>query len=133
MGKNHEIALTRTGQHALTKRYEQSVTTVTPVADVYDMGSAFVVKLDMPGADKDSISLTVEPGTLSIRAVVQSYHAESGAVFFREILPSKVYFREFNLGQGVDTNQIDATFEHGVLTITIQKDESFKQKEIHIK
>jgi HSP20 family protein len=130
MGKNI-VALTRRAPNSLARRIEPFDARITPTADVYETGDAFVVKLDLPGATKESISISVEPSTLSVRATVQPHHHESASLLSHEI-GNKHYHRDFNLGEGIDQNGVKADFLNGVLTITLPKTEWMKAKEIKI-
>ena len=128
--KNGELA--RKPSSALAKRPEPLETPVAPVADIYETADAFVIKLDMPGAVKDSISVHVEPGLLSVRGRVTAHHRGDANLLFSEIV-RKSYFRAFNLGEGVDPNNIQAVFQEGVLEITVPKTDAMKAREIQIK
>ncbi len=132
MDTNNTGDLIRRPSHALAKRPEPVEPPVTPVADIYETAHAFVIRLDMPGAVKDSISVIVEPGVLAVKGKVESRHQESGELVFSEIR-RRNYARTFNLGDGVDSGNIEAQFENGVLGITIPKTESLKAREINIK
>ncbi|HWP82327.1 MAG TPA: Hsp20/alpha crystallin family protein [Bacteroidota bacterium] len=128
---NNNVALTRRVTSSLAQRVEPFHASVTPVADVYETGDAFVVKLDLPGATKESISISVDPNSLSVRASVQPHHQETASLLHNEI-GVKNYQRDFNLGEGIDHNGVKAEFVDGVLTITLPKTEWLKAKEITI-
>jgi HSP20 family protein len=130
MGKNN-VALTRRGTNALMRRTEPVNSYVTPVADIYETGDAYVVKLDLPGATQEAINLSVEPNLLTVRATLHSLVPATAQMVLQEI-GRKSYFREFRLGEGIDTAKIHAEFEDGVLTITLPKVESLRAKEIRI-
>ncbi len=114
---------------AATKHQQER--TVEPVADIYETADAFVVKLDMPGSSKEEIKLSIEPNRLTVRGTVGAQYGEDAKVFFSEI-GRKNYVREFNLGNGVNHDAIDAQYENGVLTITLPKTEHVKAREIQI-
>lgn len=132
MDTNKSGELARRPGSALAKRAEPLETPVAPVADIYETADAFVIKLDMPGAVKDSISVRVEPGLLSVRGRVMSDHRENADLLLSEIV-RKNYFRAFNLGEGVDPNNVQAVFQEGVLEITVPKTDAMKAREIQIK
>jgi len=131
MDTNNTGDLIRRPSSALAKRPEPFEPPVTPLADIYETADAFVVKLDMPGAVKDSISVIVEPGILAVKGKGESHHPENGKLVFSEI-GKRSYARTFNLADGVDSGNIEAQFENGVLGITIPKTESLKAREIKI-
>lgn len=111
------------------KRWEK---TVTPSADILETPEAFVVLLDLPGAQKESISVSIENNMLSVSAPVQRTHKENEVSLLSE-LDSTRYHRSFVLGGGVDTGRVDAWFENGVLMLKLSKREEIKPKEIPIR
>jgi HSP20 family protein len=131
METNKNVALIRSGSSVLLKGLEESETVVSPVADIFETGDAFMLKLDMPGATKESISLNVGIKLLSVHARVTPHHSEQAALLFSEI-GRKQYVREFNLGTGIKLDEIDAQFEDGVLTVTLPKTDEVKAREIQI-
>lgn len=131
MDTNDTGDLIRRPSTALAIRPEPVEPPVSPVADIYETSDAFVIKLDMPGAVKDSISVTVEQGNLAVKGKVESYHREVGKLVYSEI-GKRSYARTFNLGGGIDIGNIEAQFENGVLGITLPKAESLKAHEIKI-
>ena len=132
MDTNNYGDLIRRPSSALAKLPEPLEPPMTPVADIYETADAFVIKLDMPGAEKESISITIEPGILAVKGKAESHHQKDGELVFSEV-GRRSYVRRFNLGDGVDSNQIEALFENGVLGITIPKIDSVKAREIKIK
>jgi HSP20 family protein len=132
MGKNNQVALTRKASTALMRKPESFERLVTPVADVYETSDAFIVKLDLPGATKESIDLTITENRLSVKSVVQLGEGENARLVFGEIRP-KTYYREFAITEGINYKSAEASFDAGVLTITLPKSETMKAKEIPIK
>jgi HSP20 family molecular chaperone IbpA len=129
---NNNAALTRSGSRALMRQPEVHEIVVTPVADVYETSDAFIAKLDMPGVDRDQISVSVEPGRLLVKGVMAVMHQVPANIIFCEI-GTRSYVREINLGDGIRYDQIQAVFEDGVLTITLPKTDEVKARHIPIK
>jgi len=102
-----------------------------PAADVYETSDAFVLMLDLPGATRESISLTLEKGEMRVKAEIEPLHRGEGALLFDEMQDTG-YFRAFSIGDGIDTGNVDARFEQGVLTVKLYKSEDVKPREIHI-
>ncbi|HTY37931.1 MAG TPA: Hsp20/alpha crystallin family protein [Bacteroidota bacterium] len=132
MDTNNHGDLIRRPSSALAKRPEPLEPPMTPVADIYETADAFVIKLDMPGAEKESISVTIEPGMLAVKGKAESHKLINGQLVFSEI-GRRIYERRFNLGEGVDGSKVEAQFENGVLGITIPKADILKAREINIK
>lgn len=132
MGNNNHVALVRVGPTALMKRPEGPENIVIPVADVYETVEEFVLKLDLPGVEKEKINITIQPGRLSIRAEAGTTHREEARLLLREI-GVKTYYREFNLGEGIQHQAARAEFEQAVLTVILPKTDAVKAKIISIR
>ena len=130
MTKKNNAALVRQGSHALV-RSESRKEFITPAADIFETPAAFVLRLDMPGADRNDIQVGIQAERLSIKGRIVELHAETAEVLYHEI-PGKSYYRTFNLTSGIASNRIEAEFQDGVLSITIPKSERFTTKEIRI-
>lgn len=132
MTKNSEVALVRKGNDALARKMEPLEDFVTPAADIFETSEAFVLKIDMPGVKKESVSVQVEPGQLQVKGLISQLYKESSNLVFSEIQKASFY-RRFNIGSGIDTENVHASFEDGVLTVLLQKNESTRLREIPIK
>lgn len=102
-----------------------------PAADIYETPDAYVLMLDIPGAAKETISLKLDKGELRVQAVLEERGLREGRTIFKELSPAS-FARSFAIGEGIDTDAIDARFEHGVLTVKLFKSASLKPKDIHI-
>jgi HSP20 family molecular chaperone IbpA len=105
--------------------------TAIPCADVIETPERYVVRLDMPGTRKETISVTLEEGILQVKAAVEPHHADNASVLYRELATTS-YQRAFTLGEDVDRNSVDAVFEDGVLTLKLFKTPETKPKQITI-
>jgi len=132
MAQNGERSLVKVGTTSLTKRMDPLEEYVTPAADIFETSKSFIVKIDVPGIPKDSISVNVFPSRLQIKGLTHKLHRENANVLLSE-MQNISYYREFNLGTGVDTERIEAYHQDGVLTIFLHKNESMIAREIPIK
>jgi HSP20 family protein len=73
---------------------------------------------DLPGADADSIEVTVEHGVLTIRAERTPHYGDSEQVIAAE-RPQGSFARQLSLGEGVDSENLTAGYADGVLHVTI--------------
>jgi len=110
----------------------QSSATVTPPADIYESDDAYVLMLDMPGATKESISISMEGRQLKVRGTVDTTR-EEGARVLRNEIRGGVYERVFNLTDSIDRNSVDAHYADGVVTIKLLKTEESKTRTIPIR
>lgn len=130
MSTNTEVSVNHRDNTALMTRPEP-VTTVTPFADIFERDDAYVLMIDMPGASKDSISITVDADSLVVKARGTMMLGDNAKVLYNEI-PNAEFFRSFNLTNGINRDRIEAAYEEGVLTVTLHKNEELRPREIKI-
>ena len=99
--------------------------------DAYRLGERFFLHLDLPGVDPGSIDVTIERNTLTVTAIRTIGDPEGGQWVARE-RPSGTFVRRFHLGDGLATEQIDAGYDQGVLTISIPVAEQAKARKISV-
>jgi HSP20 family protein len=99
--------------------------------DAYRAGEDFVVHFDLPGVDPETIDLDVERNVLTVRAERPS-PAPEGAELIADERPSGVFARQLFLGDTLDTERIDASYDAGVLTLRIPVAEQAKPRKIRI-
>jgi HSP20 family protein len=104
----------------------------TPMAmDAYRDGDQFVVVLDLPGVDRDSIDITVERNEVTIEATRQWEPTENQQVIVAE-RPQGSFTRQFYLGENLDPDALTASYDDGVLGLTIPVAERSKPRKIAI-
>ncbi len=103
------LAETRVGRHTEAR---------LPI-DVYTTPSEIVVRAPVPGVAPEHVEVTLEGDTLTIRAEVPG-PLENVEYIFQEC-PSGRFSRALTLNVPVDVDNIEATFEHGLLTLTLPK------------
>ncbi|MBK3638763.1 Hsp20/alpha crystallin family protein, partial [Streptomyces sp. MBT97] len=86
--------------------------------DAYRSGDEFLVHFDLPGIDPETIELDVERNVLSVRAERRSPAPEGAELIVAE-RPAGTFTRQLFLGETLDTERIDASYEAGVLTLRI--------------
>jgi HSP20 family protein len=99
--------------------------------DAYREGSQFVVHFDLPGVDPASIDLTVEKNVLTVRAERSWQPSDQQEILVAE-RPQGSFSRQLFLGDSLDADQIRATYEQGVLTLSIPVAEQEKARKVEI-
>ncbi|GGW77845.1 Hsp20/alpha crystallin family protein [Streptomyces lomondensis] len=99
--------------------------------DAYRSGDEFLVHFDLPGIDPESIELDVERNVLNVRAERRSPAPEGAELLVAE-RPTGSFTRQLFLGDTLDTDRIDASYEAGVLTLRIPVAEQAKPRRIQI-
>lgn len=104
----------------------------SPRSNLYETPDAYILALDMPGAVKDQIAVSLDKDVLVVEADIHGVFPEGGTILRNEIRGTR-YERSFVIGQGIQRDSVDARFENGVLTLKLFKAEDVKPKEISIK
>lgn len=99
--------------------------------DAYRQGERFVVHFDLPGVEPDSIDLTVEKNVLTVSAERRWQPADGQEIVANE-RPQGTFTRQLFLGDTLDAGHIDATYDNGVLTLTVPIAESAKPRKVEI-
>lgn len=105
---------------------------VVPAADIIEGKHDYTVRIDLPGVNKETIDLKIDGDRLRLRASTGLRHGNNAKLRIQETAPV-IYEREFFLGNEIDRSKINGEYDHGVLVITLQKNESKKPHEIKIK
>ena len=100
--------------------------------DAYRRGEEFVVELDLPGVEPDSIDLTVEKNVLTVHAERRRDESEGVELLVGE-RPHGTFSRQLFLGESLDTDAIQADYVDGVLTLRLPVAEKAKPRRVEIK
>ena len=104
---------------------------LVPPVDVFEDAAGITLTADMPGVPKDRLTLQVEADTLTIEGEI-ALEAPEGldATHVEVSLPR--YRRVFTLSKELDTQQVAAEFNQGVLKLRIPKAEHAQPRRIEI-
>ena len=100
--------------------------------DAYRRGDALFVHFDLPGVDASSIEVTAEQSTVTVRADRRWEQQPDDQVLTQE-RPQGSFARQLMLGEHLDTDHIEASYEDGVLTLEIPVAPAAKPKKIEVK
>ena len=99
--------------------------------DAVRRGDRVFVNFDLPGVDPDSIDLTVERDVLTVAATRRFERSDGDEVLASE-RPQGTFTRRVLLGESLDTSQLEASYDHGVLSITIPVAEQAQPRKIAV-
>jgi HSP20 family protein len=99
--------------------------------DAYRRGHEFYVHFDLPGINPESIDLTVEQNVLTVRAE-RSFDVEDGSDVIVNERPTGTFSRQLFLGETLDPEGVEASYESGVLTLRIPVHEAAKPRKVEI-
>jgi len=104
-----------------------------PEVDVEETTDAIIIRADLPGMDKNDISISVENRDLTIRGERKNEVDEKKSSFHRVERTYGSFRRTFSLPAHVQADKVDATYKDGVLEVSVPKAEAVKPKAIEIK
>jgi len=99
--------------------------------DLYRDGDHYVLSADLPGIDPGSVDIDVDGQLLTIRAERTPRGADGVKWITRERTTGS-FLRQLNLGQGIDTTGISATYDNGVLSVLIPISERAKPRKVEV-
>lgn len=116
-------------KEALQER-RREVPVVTPAVDIYENDDEILLYADMPGVEKDNISVNIDNGKLSLSGMRRM--ETSGAANWEEFGEVE-YRRAFSVPQTIDMDKVNAELKDGVLRLHLPKSEAAKPKQIEIR
>lgn len=99
--------------------------------DLYRDGDHYVLTADLPGIDPGSVDIDVDGQLLTIRAE-RTLTTGEGVKWITREREAASFLRQLNLGQGIDTERISASYSNGVLSVTIPVSEQAKPRKIEV-
>ena len=103
-----------------------------PAVDIYETKDAINIDVELPGMDKKDVKVKIENNVLTISGEKKSEREEKGRNY-RVVERSFGRFeRSFIIPDTVDTKNVKAKFEKGILKITLPKKEEAKKKVLDV-
>jgi HSP20 family protein len=103
-----------------------------PTTDIFEKDDALTVVLEMPGADRDNIDVSVENGVLTVEGKINFKKYEGLQPVYSEYNVGP-YRRSFRISSRVDQEKIRAEMRDGVITLVLPKAEETKPRKIEAK
>ena len=103
-----------------------------PAMDLVEQDDAFVLKADLPGMGHEDLAIEVEGRVLTIAGERKPDHEQRRDGYVRMERAFGQFRRELTLPEGVDPDAVSASFDRGVLTVTVPKPERARPRRIQI-
>jgi HSP20 family protein len=104
-----------------------------PALDVRETEDRFEVKMDLPGLEPEKVAVTFEDGMLTITGSREFSAEEKEATYHRIERSFGSFARSIRLPRTADVEKIDASFDKGVLSVTVPKVEAAKPRQIEVR
>ena len=92
----------------------------SPQVEAFRRGDNFVIRADLPGMKKDDVKVEVENNTLTISGERTDEREENREGYYRSERSYGQFYRAIPLPEGVNAEQCDATFNDGVLEVSLK-------------
>jgi HSP20 family protein len=101
--------------------------------DIYQTAQAVVVKAPIPGVKPEDLDITIVGDTLTVKGQTRPDVEVGKEQYIRREISYGEISRSVTLPGGLDSDQAEAQFEDGVLTLTIPKAEEVRPKVVQVK
>ncbi len=106
---------------------------LTPRADILEGDSDFIIRMDLPGVNRDDLNVELDGETLTIKAERRGGTDDGYRALRNERAAGARFERTFQLGRGVDRDNVSALMTDGVLTVVLPKNEQAVSRRIEVK
>jgi HSP20 family protein len=100
--------------------------------DVREVDNAYLVEVAVPGIDPDDLDITLEQNVLTIKGEVQHEEKQEGEVYHLRERRYGSFHRRITLPDMVDSDNVEANYNKGILTLTLPKTEESKPRRIPV-
>ena len=114
-------------------RFPTQMASFTPAVDIYEDKDNVVVEAPLAGIDPAKVNIEIEDNVLKISGKSEKKTEVDEKNFYRKEIRSGSFYRVVALPKAVNGSKAVATFDKGILKITIPKKEEAKPKKVTIK
>lgn len=106
----------------------------SPMVNVKENDSNYTLEVLAPGYDKKNFDVQVENGTITISNKIENESEDTNEGYTRREFYQSSFSRSFRLPKNINTDNIEAKYDNGILTLSIPKSEEVrKTRQISIK
>jgi HSP20 family protein len=120
------------GMTRLPGRAGEEFATSGLALDVYETNDSFVVKAAVPGVDPKDVEISVDDDILTIRGESEQKEEANEGQYLRREVRFGSFQRQLRLPPTVDAEKASATFEHGMLKLSLPKKPEARARSIKI-
>jgi HSP20 family protein len=105
----------------------------TPAVDLREEKDHYVLEADLPGVKREDIDLSIVDDVLTVKGERNGEEWKQSEGYRSVERNYGSYQRSFRIPGGIDASKVQATYEAGVLRVTLPKPENAKPKQIEVK
>src|ERR1043166_3778608 len=106
--------------------HEAATTAWQPLVDIFEEPDVIRLMAELPGVAPEDVKISVESNLLTIKGTKEQVAEENSEKVHRYERTYGPFERSFTLSTSIDPNKIKATYNFGVLTVTLPKAETAK-------
>lgn len=103
-----------------------------PQMDVIDRDKEILVRVEVPGVDKEDIDVSVSDNTLSIKGSAKREEKDERENYYRCEISQSNFSRSMTLPSGVDSSKVSASLKNGMLEVCLPKTEQVQRRSVEI-
>lgn len=127
--QQQQLANTQGGSTALQQQPQQQQRAwFWPAVDVKESDTAITVHAELPGLRKEDVNVSIEDGILTVSGERKQESRQENERFHRVERSYGSFKRSFRLPEGAHEDEITATCQDGVLTVTVPRDKPAEKK-----
>ena len=123
----------RSNDSSESSESEAATPTWSPSVDVFEAENEIVLRAELPGLSEEDVEITLENGRLSVKGEKKLRKDEVEGEYRRVESRFGSFVRSFAVPNTIDRENIEATFEKGVLQVSLPKVEAAKPQRIEVK
>ena len=100
-------------------------------ANIWETDDAYQVALLVPGASPENVEVTALKNTITVSGTLDAWQPEGATAIWQEFGPGQ-FRRQIGLPAEVDSEHIEAAYQHGVLLLKLPKAEHAKPRQIKV-
>ncbi|MBU0983457.1 MAG: Hsp20/alpha crystallin family protein [candidate division Zixibacteria bacterium] len=113
--------------------FDRRADTFIPKANILESQDKLVFTFEVPGMNKDDIQVTITDRVLSVKGRREDRRESEKAHFVRREMLTGEFERQFTLPEAVRTDDIQAAYSNGILTIELEKKDEVKPRQVDVK
>ena len=116
----------------LERRFERDAPHFDMRSDVTEDDTRYLVDVDLPGVRKEDIDVAVSANSVTVQARFGDREGDAARKRLQKERTVGECFRSFTFPQEIDTSKANASFEHGVLTLTLPKADGARPRHLRL-
>ncbi len=132
MRRRFEEDIVRPAMRAIWERIPEEQKGWAPPIDVIEKSDNFVVKVELPGMKQEDIDVSVSDDTVTIKGERKPESGIKDEDYDRSEIAYGSFYRSVVLPSSVDTKNIEAVYEDGVLRVTLQRASGATPKKVTV-